>query len=181
MILKDKRVLNSLTAIILIAVFTFYFTDIMNRPYGNDKESIVKVINTIDGYEYGRIEILDIRDINDDRVVGFLFNDHPAYIQFTKDKKGNYRWKHIEKREGESFVPFLINIFASESPILKFMIITNKENEISKMELDVDGNVIEQRFSVNQESVSWIDVPQGKSHEFKYKYFDKNGNPIGDE
>jgi hypothetical protein len=87
-----------------------YFSDSINKPYGNDKESIEKVIKSIEGYESESIEILVIKDINDDRLVGFLTNNNPAYIHFSKNKKGNYEWRHIEKREGQSFVTYLIHV-----------------------------------------------------------------------
>ncbi|GGM43628.1 hypothetical protein GCM10011351_32000 [Paraliobacillus quinghaiensis] len=180
--LKKNSKVFVLTAIILIAILGFYILlDSIEKPYGNDKESIEKVIKSIEGYENESIEILEIKDIYEERIVGFLSNNNPAYIQFTKNKKGNYEWIHIEKSEGHSFSPYLIFVPVpnEDSNVLKFMIVTNQENNIAKMELEVNGEVIEQEFGVNQNSVYWIALPKGKKHSFKYKYFDKDGNEIG--
>lgn len=53
----------------------FYFNG-TKQLYGNDKESIVKVINSIEGYGNKSIEILEIKDFNDLRVVAFLSNNN---------------------------------------------------------------------------------------------------------
>lgn len=36
------------------------------------------------------------------------------------------------------------------------MIVTNQENNIAKIELEVNEQVIEQELSINQKSVTWI-------------------------
>jgi hypothetical protein len=183
MLLKKNSIMYSLTVIILIAIFVIYLSDGNKPTYGNDKETIEKVIKSIEGYENESIEILEIKDIYDDRVVGFLSNNNPAYIQFSKNKKGNYVWRHIEKSASQSFASNIIHVSNDEeSKDLKFMIITNQKNNIAKMELGVNEQVIEQEFSVNKKSVTWIDLPEsnGKTYTFKYKYYDKDGNLIGD-
>jgi hypothetical protein len=47
--------------------------------YGNDQASIEQVIQSTEVYKNDSIEILEINDINDDRVVGFLFNHNGDY------------------------------------------------------------------------------------------------------
>jgi hypothetical protein len=182
MLLKKNSIVYSLTVIIFITIFVIYLSD-SNKLYGNDKESIEKVIKSIEGYENESIEILEIKDIHDDRVVGFLSNNNPAYIQFFRNKKGNYEWRHIEKSASQSFASNIIHVSNHESKALKFMIITNQKNNIAKIELGVNEQVIEQEFSVNQKSVTWIDLPEsnGETYTFKYKYYDKDGNLIGDK
>lgn len=178
---KNKIVYFLITVItIMIAMIVIYFSNSTNKLYGNDKESIQKVIKSIEGYEDVSVEILEIKDINEARVVGFLSNNNPAYIQFSKNQKGNYAWSHIEKHAGQSFTAFLIHISNDESSNSKFMIVTNQENNIAKMELEVNKQVIEQKFSVNQKSVTWIDLPKYDTLEFKYKYYDTSGNLLSD-
>jgi hypothetical protein len=62
------------------------------------------------------------------------------------------------------------------------MIVTNDKNEIAKMELGVNEQIIEQEFRVNKKSVTWIDIPEsiGKTNTYYYKYYDRDGNLIGD-
>ncbi|MDQ0888874.1 hypothetical protein QFZ81_003962 [Paenibacillus sp. V4I9] len=179
-ITKKNKIVYVVIAVILIAMFVIYFSKSTNKLYGNDKESIQKVIKSIDGYKDESVEILEIKDINDARVVGFLSNNNPACIQFTKNQKGNYEWRNIEKHAGQSFSTFLIHISDDESRNSKFMIVTNQENNIAKMELEVNKQVIVQEFSVNQKLVTWIDLPKDDTLEFNYKYYDKVGNLLSD-
>ncbi|GGM40931.1 hypothetical protein GCM10011351_28940 [Paraliobacillus quinghaiensis] len=71
---KEKNKAYVLTVVILIAIFIFYFFDNIGKTYGNDKESIEKVIQSIEGYENESIDILEIKDIYDERLVAFLSN-----------------------------------------------------------------------------------------------------------
>lgn len=173
-----------ITIIIITICFTYYLFS-KQQLYGNDKKSIEQVINSIEGYENETIEILGMKDIKNDRVVAFLSNNSPAYIQFSKNHNGDYKWRHIEKHSDTSFTPFLINIDNGDTKILKFMVVANQENNIAKMQLGVNDQVIEQEFSVNRNFVYWIDLPvsdlKDKSYTFTYKYFDNEGNRISDK
>jgi hypothetical protein len=162
--------------ILITSTIIFINLSYNKQPYGNDKDSIIQVIKTIDGYESGTIKILEIEDVGDNRVVGFLYNNSPAYIQFHKNPQGNYQWKHAEKRAGDFFSLFFINLLNSNE--IKVMIVTNQENTIAKLNLIVNNESIEKEVSVKQNSVSWIDLPQSEdnSYSFEYVYFDQDGN-----
>jgi hypothetical protein len=176
----NKKTIISI--IILITIISAYFFINNQKLYGNDKESIKQVIKSIEGYENESIEILEMKDFNDERIVGFLSKNNPAYIQFLKNSKGNYEWKHVEKMMDDSFSTFLIHFWKDEIKNVKFMIVTNQENEIAKMQLGVNEHVIEQKFNTNQKSVTWIDLPKAndEGYTFTYKYFDKEGKQIGE-
>jgi len=173
---------NFIIIVAIIIIIYLINALIINKPlYGNNLESIEKVIKSIDGYENEEIEILDIRDINNDRIVGFLSNNSPAYIHFRKNSDGNYKWNHIEKRKNQSFSEYMIYVPNNESSNLKLMIVTNQNNEIAKMEVSVNDYVIEQNFAVNQKTVIWIDIPQSSDNTYTwgFKYFDVDGNLLG--
>jgi hypothetical protein len=175
------RYIYILLTIIIIALFSITIFNRINHPYGNDRESIIKVIRSIDGYQNGTVEILDIKDIKNTRIAALLYNHHPAYMEFIKNSSGNYEWRHIEKDE-ESLAPFSINIRTGSSKIVKFLIITNQENQIAKLELGVNDQIISQTFDVGKNSAVWLNLPESRDHSyrFSYKYFDKEGNPIAD-
>ena len=61
--------------------------------YGNDEASIIEVITSFDDYEDKQIEILEINDFDDVRIVAFLSNNKPSYIEFNKNEKGKF---HLE-------------------------------------------------------------------------------------
>ncbi|WP_445491733.1 hypothetical protein [Niallia sp. 03133] len=82
--------------------------------------------------------------------------------------------------EGQSFASYLIHVSNEESNELKFMIVTNQENEIAKIELGVNEQVIEQELKVNYKSVYWIYFKNAGNLTYKFKRFDKDGNLIRD-
>lgn len=160
--------------VILILVVSFYFYQ-SKDVYGNDKASIIKVINSIDNYKNKEITILGIKDFNDVKIVGFLSNNNPSYIEFEKNQKGDYEWRHIESRD-DSFSMFLLLMESS-----KMMFVTNYENRIAKMQVDINGKTFEQYFTPGEATVTWVDLPHTntKSHEYRnYKYYDEDGNLI---
>ncbi|NBD24139.1 hypothetical protein [Paenibacillus glycinis] len=170
----SKRMGYALIAVSLIAVIAICFLNRTKQLYGNDQESIQKVIHSIKGYEDASVEILDIKDIGDKRIVGFLSNNDPAYIQFSKNQTGNYEWQNIEKHAVQPLTAFLFHNTDVEVPNAKFMIVTNDENKIAKLELEVNKQVLIQTFSLHRKSVTWIDLPSGTRFAFKYKYYDQN-------
>lgn len=171
-------------AIALITIIIIYVFVSNKQTYGNDKESIIDVIQSIDGYNSESIEILEIKDIHNNRIVSFLLNDSPAFIQFYKNPRGNYEWKYVEKKEGESFSVFIVNLRDEKSNDLRMLVVSNQYNEIAQMELSVNERIFKEKFNVNQSNVSWINITKtngdGKSLTFEYKYFDVEGNQIID-
>ncbi|MFD1019553.1 hypothetical protein [Thalassobacillus hwangdonensis] len=171
-----KRIGIIIGVLTLVLVVSYYFYNSKQELYGNDKDSIVKVIKSIDDYENKEVEILEISDFNDVRIVGFLSNDSPSYIEFIKNQKENYVWRHIESRDNESF-----SMFSPLSGSSKMMVVTNYENKIAKMQVDINGKPLEQIFTPHQANVTWVDKPQTNkdSYEYRnYKYYDINGNLI---
>ncbi|WP_404331873.1 hypothetical protein [Mesobacillus maritimus] len=166
---------TSVVLVLVIVLTVYYFNT--KEVYGNDRDSIEKVIYSIEGYEDQQIEILDIQDFNDYRFVGFLSNNHPSYVEFYKNHKGNYEWRHIETDSNDSlgfFLPFIHDD-------LNMMVVTNYENEIAKIQIDVNGESVEQEFTPLNASVTWIELPQSDSrdYEFKnYRYYDNDGHLI---
>lgn len=177
----NKVVVISLTIILVLVVGVFYSTS-LQKVYGNDEESIIEVIQSIEGYNHGLIEILEVRDIEDIRIVAFLVNNSPSYIRFERNSKGNYEWSYAEKKDDKSFASFSIKV-PSESLDVRLMVITTEENKIAKMELGVNNRIIEQGFRVNERTVTWIpySTPNEKQYRFTYKYYDENGNPVVEE
>ncbi|PWU69431.1 hypothetical protein DLJ74_05500 [Gracilibacillus dipsosauri] len=177
--LKRKNMVFIIPAIFLVLMITVFYFNNTQKVYGNNKESIVKVIKSIDGYESKSIDILIIKDLNDVRVVGFLSNGSPAYIQFIKNSEGNYEWEYIEEKQNEKFSSFIPKTSNTEN--LQFMFVTNDESKVAKMQVSVNGKIVEQEFIPNKASVTWTDLPQSDESEYSfrnYKYYDEDGNLI---
>ena len=166
-----KRNLQYVTIGILLVISLIYYIN-QSTPYGNDEESIVQVIQSIEGYEHKSIKLLEIKDFDKNRIVAFLANTKPGYIEFHANKKGNYEWKRIEINENESLSTFH---FSSRG----ILYITNSENEIATLQVDVNGETRKQEFIPNTETVAWFELPESEDHTYEfrnYQYYDKDGN-----
>jgi hypothetical protein len=174
---KKKLGIISTVMFLVIVIFVYLFNS--KELYGNDIDSIEKVIKSIEGYENKQINILNINDFNEFRVVGFLSNRNPSYIEFHKNQKGNYVWRHIESENNVSFSLFIPLI--QEGP--KIMFVTNNNNKIAKILMDVNGKRLEQEFLPFEASVTWVELPQSENGDYdfeNYRYYDKDGNLIKD-
>ncbi len=63
----------------------------------------------------------------------------------------------------------------------KIMFVTNYENEIAKMKVDINEITLEQLFTPYQATVTWGDLPPSNENHYEYrnyKYFDQNENLI---
>ncbi|PFA62798.1 hypothetical protein CN378_17290 [Bacillus sp. AFS015802] len=153
------------------------FYTLWEKPvYGNDKDSIVKVIHSIEGYENRSIKILEIKDFDEWRYTAFLADHSPGYVEFQKNKNGNYRWKHLEVAEGETFASF--DLFDQ-----KLVYVTNDENEIARMEVEINGEKVQRQFTPNKETVTWAELPLNDEQEYtfrNYRYYDQEGNTISE-
>ncbi|MCA0987342.1 hypothetical protein [Guptibacillus algicola] len=169
-----KKIAIMLGALGFITVFSFYM-DGSEALYGNDKNSIVQVIQSVEGYEDKNIELLGVKDFDDVRLAGFLSDERPSYIKFHKNEQGNYVWNHVERRGEDSLSMFLPLVGSSK----KIMFITNSKNDVAGMTVDINGKTIEQGFPSHQPSVTWVDLPITNSYVFQnYTYFDQAGNEI---
>ncbi len=128
-----------------------------NPLHGKDKESIVKVIHSIEGYADKPTEILDIKDFDDVRVVGFLYNNNPAYMTLYKNVWGNYKWKSIEVRNDETLSAFLPSLPQNIPP--KMMYVSTFDNKLTTSEVDVNGQLVKQQFPTNRAFAPWVDIP----------------------
>lgn len=164
---------------VIVLSFISYYLYSTKELYGNDDESIVKVIKSIEGYEDMEIELLGINDFKDDRIVGFLADNSPSYIEFNKDNKGNYVWRHIESSKNASFGIYLL---LKGDP--KMMFVTNYDNEIARMQVEVNGSTLEQTFTPYQATVRFLGLPKTNQNSYEYrnyKYYDADGNLIREE
>lgn len=114
---------------------------------------------------------MEIKDFNDIRIVAFLADNRPGYIEFALNKNGNYVWRHLEVKENETFSVF--HPFPR-----KILFVTNNENKIAKMQVDINEQKFEQDFPPFKATVTFVDLPQTDKSEYtfmNYEYYDKDG------
>lgn len=176
----SKRVLFLFSGAIFFGILlATYFLTHTNELYGNDRESIIQVIKSIDGYENDLIKVLSVHDYHDIRIVAFLANNSPGYIRFVQNDNGDYLWDEIQVHRGESFALFLPNLTVSKGE--KLMVVTNNESNVAKMQVTVNGITMEEELNPNKASVTWIDLPPTSDGHYtfsNYKYYDENGDLI---
>lgn len=148
------------------------------KIYGNDKESIVKYIHSFEEYENLTIEILEMRDIEDLRFVGFLAGGHPGGVLFQKDEAGNFLGERLEVNKSRSMHFFFYPI----PPVHPwFMFVTNRRNEVAKFQVTVNGEIVEQELTPNKNSVVFTKIKKSQKDRYgfhDYRYYDAYGNPI---
>lgn len=179
MLKKKKLLAIAILAISVIIYFTFWW----EKPlYGNDEVSIIKVIRSIEGYEdeAAIIEILDITDVKENRIVSLLYNQSPAHAGFTQDDKGDYRWSYFEIRKDESLSQFGVHMLDEDGASQTMLYVANENNKIAEIRMTVNGKVVEIDIRPNAKDVVWVELPRTKekSYQFDYTYFDEEGNQI---
>lgn len=174
-----KKYFMIVIVLILLTFLIYKFTNTSTQYYGNNKEAIKKVVNSIEGYEDQSISVLEVKDFNDNRIAGILVNNRPGYIEFKKNKNGDYVWSHIEATNDNALGFYLPDI--NEASNRKIMIVTSPNNQVAKLSVEINYKLIEQSIYPIQSSVTWIDLPQTESDEYRfdnYKYYDQEGNII---
>lgn len=170
-----RKIVFFLTGLLLLGGLLLYLIE-DKQVYGNNKDSIVKVIHSVEGYENRSIKILEMKDFDDRRVASFLADNSPGYIELEKDKKGNYRWNHLEFAEDQTFASF--SLFDRT-----LLYVTNDRNEIARMEVEINGQKVQRDFIPNRETVTWAELPLNEEKEYtfrNYKYYDKEGKIISE-
>jgi hypothetical protein len=170
-----KRQIWLLVPLLVLGLVLVVYAAEGNQLYGNDEESIIEVINSIEGYENMSIQILEIKDFKDIRVVAFLAEGSPGYIEFDRNEDGNYKWRHLEVREEESFSTFLLSFVDGKTA---FLLVKNWESEIAHMKVDVNGELLEVEFQPLGASATWVELSDKRNTFRNYRYYDKDGNLI---
>ncbi|MDT8860385.1 hypothetical protein N0O92_09075 [Alkalihalobacillus sp. MEB130] len=175
-----RKVYLILFVIILLVIVTTLI-DNQKHLYGNDIESIKRVITSLEGYENEWVEVLEIMDRGDNRIVGLLLNNDPGYIIFQKNSEGNYKWITIQKSTGYTIDSYVVPLAQeNSSEELLYMIVTNWENEVANLKLTINETVIEREFQPGEPSVTLIEFPEvdNESYEIHKEFFDVNGQEL---
>lgn len=119
---------------------------------------------------------MQIDDLNQDRVVSFLADGDPSYIQFKKNDNGDYEWKLIMVESDEKFASFMPDLRSVNER--RFLFVKNGESRVANMKVDVNNQELEQSFQVNQPDVQWLDLPPTEKNSYtysNYRYYSNEG------
>lgn len=176
--------LNSKKRNIFILIVLLFILYLFIKPTffanGNNKDNIIRVIHSLDGYENKKsIKILKIIDDKNERIVPFLYNNSPSYIHFKKNKLGTYKLVHSETHSNENLSIFTIKLW-----IDRILVVSNDENNIAKIVIKANGKkIIEDEVNVEKKSASFYKIkklPKQIDHgyELEYELYDIKGNRI---
>lgn len=171
-----------IVAVILFATYVLYhgMNNSKQHFYGNNEEMIIETIHSIKGYENQAVVVLKKSDISDTRVVGILTDDHPGYITFKRNKRGDYEWNQIQMSVDGSTLGFYLPDM-DQGQKRKILIVTNQNNDIAKLSVTINGQLMEQAIRPMQNNVIWIDLPKSDSGEYRfddYRYYDNSNQQI---
>ncbi len=86
--MKLKSLLSILIATLISTTIILLYQYNVNKTF--TEEVITSIINDIDIFKGENIEIIDIYDFDDDKIIAFLSNDTPSTIRFEKNEFGHY-------------------------------------------------------------------------------------------
>lgn len=167
-----------LAAVVLLAILIIYTSGKDEQLYGNDNDAVTKVILSIESYRDAAIELLETRDMGDDRYVAFLADNRPAHIHFRRNDKGNYAMIDGVGPAAEDFASFLLFPNKQSDVPPQFLFVSNERSEVAKLELSVNDETIVQTFPAGQKKATWLELPKSEenAYRFAYKYYDEAGS-----
>jgi hypothetical protein len=154
-------------AVLLIALF---FLEKNKEVYGNDVESIIQVINSIDLYEDTNIEIIDIFDQDKSRIVSFLSNGNPAFIEF-KDKGNNkYKYQCSEVDRSDKFNSFFISIFGENSSH-NYVLSINGYSDLIRLKFKANNDIYEVGFEKDVPAAKWTKLKPSSDNSYSFEWY----------
>jgi len=158
------------TLIITVSLLAIFISTTNKRIYGNDAESIVEVINSIDLYEGKSIHLLEIYDFDDDRVVTFLSDSSPSIIEFYKNDKGNYTGPRSQTRHYENLSPFIVGSIGKDDEVFVFSV----KNHYSKTDIftfSANKELYTVDFSVGHPNSQYTKLKESQDNGYAFKWF----------
>lgn len=165
-------------AVVLIAVIIALSWERDKPLYGNDEASIMETLQSLDSYKGSEITLLAIRDEGDARIVPLLAGGRPGYAAFRRGEDGNYTFQSAGTQGGGSFATFLVHAIPGE-----MLLVMNAANDIAKMQVTVNGQLIEQTFPARRAGAAWLLLPDSGDGGYtyrNYRYYDEDGELIGE-
>lgn len=168
---KMKKKILLLVAVIAICGLIVTYWVNHRTIYGNDTESIIKVIESIDLYENSTINIIDMKDYGQYRIVAFLSNQNPSYIQFRKDEKGRYKYQCSETHSQESLSSFHIQLFNGDEFDVFVLHIKNLYCDVPGLSFKANEDIYEVAFKEPAEEAQWTKLKKSPDGGYQFEWF----------
>lgn len=165
-----KKIFMLFTLIITVSLLAIFISTINKRTYGNDAESIVQVIKSINLYEGKSIHLLEIYDFDDDRVVTFLSDSSPSIIEFYKNDKGNYTGPRSETRHYENLSPFIIGAIGKDDEVFVFSV-KNQYSTTDIFTFSANKEVYTVDFSLGHPNSQYTKLIKSKDNSYTFEWF----------
>ncbi|WP_073339841.1 hypothetical protein [Clostridium grantii] len=159
-----------LIVLLVVIIFTVVYKTINKPLYGNDQNSIIEVINSNELYKGKTINILDIKDFGDHRVVAFLSNDAPSVIEFRRDKNMNYKSTLSETWPNDNLSNFIINNLEKED-YLVVLSVKNQYSDINEFSFKANEDEYEVFFDTNNPNVQWTKLKKSIDGSYSFEWY----------
>ena len=157
--------------IILLCSITSY-TYYKNCLYGNSSKEIISSLSKLYNSE---IDIVDIIEIDNTKVVAFVSNQDTGIATFIKNKNNQY--KYLESEIGKS--NYIVHYGNIDTKIMCATIVENKN--VSSVLLKKD-NIVEKKWEIKKSKPILIyyndESIQNTAFDFEFIYLDSEGNKI---
>ncbi len=180
--MKNLRKYIVLAAVIILAAVGL-FTYLREKPlYGNDPDSIIEVLNANDLYQGTTLELLGIKDFDDDRIVAFLSDDNPSVGEFKKDDKGNYIFVYSETQDKESIYRDIIGGLGEDGSVAIVVSIKNQYSDIMDFSLKANEETYNVNFSSDGAQVQWTQLKTSNDRRYDVEWdVEEGSNDISSE
>lgn len=166
-----RKYLIFILLLVIIGISISY--KMINKPlYGNTHESIIKVIGSLDLYEGKSINLLQMKDYGDNRIVAFLSNNAPSVIVFVRNKKGNYKYQHSETRHSENLSHFVLDHGDDKFELL-LLSVKNQYSDIHSFSVKVNEDEYDVVFDTNP-NVQWTELKRSNDDSYSFEWFYPN-------
>lgn len=180
----------------LVIACGFLIFTIINRPvYGNNEEGIIDCISEDETFEKrDKIQIFDIVDFEDIKLVGYFYEEFICSAEFIRNKQGNYE---LHSRYWSQDNIQINNLMLNGRDYKRLVVVSSGKSDINKIKVKhlVDFNsfenespekryeVIEKEIMLNKPTITVIDLnniinDKDTAYSYVIEYFDKNGNRI---
>jgi len=175
--MKGKVVIA--TGIISAVLLIFTIFNILMPTYGNDIDSINKIISESDIITQP-ISIVDVIDFAEYRIAGFVEGGESlGVVILKKDKNDNYKCQSIEKKKS-SISAFNLPIFeeGKQGGIYGLDIIVSNNPDVAKVKRIINDKYIDEKEIKGVGLILMeIDISESEIQESIY-YYDIDGNRL---
>lgn len=173
---------NSIKVLIIMGILLVaYFVYINREIYGNDNESIIKVIQRKKYSDNKDIIIVGVEEVDDFKIAGFFTSGYPGVAIFEKNNKNNFclksiKWENQIDNSPGSAASFIIDYGIDNKA---YIVISNGYEIVTTSLMLNDKYMYSEKMPLNEPSMVIFNIDNNIKGEFaKFEAYDMNGEVV---